>query len=86
MLQQTAGQARAGVILFLVWSDNDCYLCLSKRFKYFQNRPQNMQINMDDDAYRILNNVKAIMRARGIRGASLSDAVRELAAQTAKTE
>ena len=26
ILQQTAGQARAGITLFLVWLDNDCYV------------------------------------------------------------
>lgn len=36
------------------------------------------QINVDDDAYRILRQTKKHMRDGGIGGASMSDAIREL--------
>ncbi len=39
-----------------------------------------MQVNLDENAYGVLEKEKKAMRKRGISGASLSDAVRSLAA------
>lgn len=36
------------------------------------------QVNLDPDAYQILEDTKAALRDRGIRAATLSDAVRKL--------
>lgn len=55
-------------------------ISLTISYKYQQHISLNMpQVNIDDDAYRIIAKERDEMKKRGIR-ASLSDAIRSLAA------